>query len=81
MPLSEVFCKFTTPVSYDDMILIDTTLDTNIRAGVKFDYHILSEDTQSTHAKGYTKHACVDENGRVVRPPEFLKEIIRKFDE
>ncbi len=81
MPLSEVFCKFTTPVKYDDLILIDTTLDTTIRAGMKFDYRILSEDRHITHAKGYTKHACVDDNGRVVRPPEFLKEVIRKFDE
>ena len=81
MPLSEVFCKFTTPVKYDDLILIDTTLDTNIRAGMKFDYRILSEDSHTTHAKGYTKHACVDDSGRVVRPPEFLKEVTRKFDE
>ena len=81
MPLSEVFCKFTTPVKYDDLILIDTTLDTSVKAGVKFDYHILSEDSGTTHAKGYTKHACVNNNGRVVRPPEFLKKVMSQFDE
>ena len=81
MPLSEVFCKFTTPVKYDDLILIDTTLDTSVKAGVKFDYHILSEDSGTTHANGYTKHACVNNNGRVVRPPEFLKKVMSQFDE
>jgi acyl-CoA thioester hydrolase len=45
---------------------------------MKFDYRIFSEDGKKILAKGYTKHACVDRSGRIVRPPKFLMEIIAK---
>ena len=78
LPLSEVHCKFNSPSQYDDILLIETSLDTNIKAGMKFDYRIFSEDGKKILAKGYTKHACVDRSGRIVRPPKFLMEIIAK---
>ena len=78
LPLSEVHCKFNSPSQYDDILLIETSLDTNIKAGMKFDYRIFSEDGKKILAKGYTKHACVDRSGRIVRPPKFLIEIIAK---
>ena len=78
LPVSEVYCKFLAPIQYDDMLLIETSLDTSLKGGMKFDYFILSEDGEKIHAKGYTKHACVDKNGRVVRPPDFIKELIEK---
>jgi acyl-CoA thioester hydrolase len=67
LPVSEVYCKFSTPIQYDD-----------VKGGMKFDYCIKSEDSTKIHAKGYTKHAFVDKNGRVVRPPEFIKKLINK---
>ena len=77
LPVSEVHCKFMTPVQYDDVIGIEVSLDTSVRGGMKFDYKIVSEDGQAVHAKGYTKHAFVDCNGRVTRPPKFLQEVIQ----
>ncbi len=76
LPVSEAFCKFLAPIQYDDMLVIETSLDTGIKGGMKFDYCIKSEDSKRTHAKGYTKHAFMDKNGRVVRPPDFIKELI-----
>ena len=78
LPVSEVHCKFISPVQYDDVLVIETSLDPTIKGGMKFDYQLFNEDGQSTVAKGYTKHACVDRQGRVVRPPRFLKEFIEK---
>ena len=34
-----------------------------MRAGMKFDYLISTEDGARTLAKGYTKHACTDGPG------------------
>lgn len=76
LPLSEVHCKFNHPSQYDDIVRIETTLDPSVKAGLKFNYRIFSEDDTKILARGYTKHACVDRTGRVVRPPEFLLEII-----
>jgi len=78
LPLSEIHCKFNGPSEYDDILLIETSIDTHYKAGMKFDYQIYSENGEKRLAKGYTKHACMDNNGRVVRPPKFLMDIIAK---
>lgn len=78
LPLSEIYCKFNSPSQYDDILLVETSLDPGVKAGMKFNYRILSEDGNHVLAEGYTKHACVDGKGRVVRPPEFIVNIIAK---
>ncbi|MDM8517844.1 thioesterase family protein [Desulfobacterales bacterium HSG16] len=78
LPVSEAFCKFVSPVQYDDFIIIETIIDSADRAGVKFDYIVFDETGETTIAKGYTRHACVNENGRVTRPPAFLKDALAK---
>ena len=78
LPVSEMHCKFNGPSQYDDILLIETSIDKRYRAGMKFDYQIFSEDGKKRLANGYTKHACMDTNGRVVRPPKFLMDIITK---
>lgn len=78
LPLSEMGCKFMIPVKYDDRIKINTCLDPVIRAGMKFNYTILDETEKIIHAKGFTKHAFVDSNGKVVRPPGLIQETIQQ---
>jgi len=76
LPVSEVLCKYKASARYDDILVIETSLDTTIRAVIRFDYSIFNEDGNSLLVKGYTKHACVNADGKVVRPPEFLKNIL-----
>ncbi len=81
LPVSEVHCKYMAPAQYDDVLVIETSLDSTVRGGMKFDYIIYSEDGKKIIAKGYTKHAYVDDSNRVVRPPGILLEIINKMSE
>jgi len=78
LPVSETYCKYSTPAKYDDVLVIETSLDTKIKAGIKFDYTIYKEDGKTLLAQGYTKHPCVNRDGKVVRPPDFIREIIKK---
>jgi len=78
LPVSEVYCKFAASAHYDDLIVIETTVDGGVRGGMKFDYRIFSEDGRKLLASGYTKHACLNDRGRVVRPPDFLSRIVRE---
>jgi acyl-CoA thioester hydrolase len=80
LPVSETRCKYSTPAKYDDIIVIETAVDTSMKGGIKFDYTIYAEDGETLLAKGYTKHACVNVQGKVVRPPKFLKDIVAKLD-
>ena len=78
LPVAETYCKYLQPAKYDDLLTIETSLDTRLKGAIKFDYKIYNEDAQTLLAHGYTKHACLNSDGKVVRPPGFLKEIIEK---
>ncbi len=77
LPVAEVHCKFIRSARYDDLITIETTLDTGMRSGFKFRYRILDEAGAVEIATGWTTHACLNAEGKVVRPPRFLTELIR----
>jgi acyl-CoA thioester hydrolase len=79
LPVAESYCKYATPARYDDVLVIETSLDSKLKAGVKFDYKIFQEDGLTLIAEGYTKHPCVSREGKVVRPPQFLREVIAKI--
>ena len=76
LPVAEVHCRFIAPSQYDDILVVETTLDENFKSGMKFDYRVFSDDEDTILARGYTKHACVDRDGQLVRPPEFIKKLI-----
>ena len=78
LPVAEAHCKYAAPAKYDDILVIETSLDPKIKAGLKFDYRIFGEDGETLLASGYTKHPCVNGEGKVVRPPKFIREIIAK---
>ena len=77
LPVSEAYCRFTTPVAYDDILIIETVLDPAVRSLLKFDYRIVSDkDPSVIVAAGYTRHPCLNPEGRVIRPPAFLRELM-----
>ena len=78
LPVSEVKCKFMAPAKYDDVLVIETSVNKDFRAGIQFDYRIFNEDESVTHTTGYTRHAFVNEKGRVIRPPAFIREIVNQ---
>jgi acyl-CoA thioester hydrolase len=76
LPVSEAHCKFISPVIYDDILIIEASLDAKIKGGMKFDYKIFVENDEKHHAEGYTRHACVNHEKKIVRRPAFLTELI-----
>ena len=53
-------------VQYDDLLMIETSLDSSIRGGIKFDYTVFDENGARPLARGYTRHAFMDNAGKVV---------------
>ena len=81
LPVAEAYCKYSMPAKYDDLLTVETSLDTQLKGAIKFDYRIFSEDGKTLLAQGHTKHACLNRDGKVVRPPAFIKEVIEKNTE
>jgi len=78
LPVSEAYCKFVNSAQYDDLIIIETTVDSSMRAGIMFNYRILRKEDETELVQGFTKHAYLDSSGRVVRPPRFVKDILEE---
>ena len=76
LPVSECSAKYSSPARYDEIIVIETRVDPAVKGGIKFDYRIFREDGRTLLAEGFTKHAFVDTTGRVVRPPDFIRNLI-----
>ena len=75
LPVTEVYCRFLSPVEYDDLLSVETTIDRTAKASLQFNYAMFDED-QKKIAEGYTKHACINREGKAVRPPRFLRDVI-----
>ena len=78
LPVSEAYCKFVSSARYDDLIIIETAVDGGLRAGMKFDYRILRKEDETELVQGFTKHAYVDKSGRVIRPPRFITDLLKR---
>jgi acyl-CoA thioester hydrolase len=78
LPVSEVYCKYMSPAKYDDVLIIEAALSPEMKAGLKIDYRITDESDRIVHATGHTRHAFTNREGRVIRPPEFFRALIRR---
>jgi acyl-CoA thioester hydrolase len=66
-PVTEVSCRYFRSAHYDDLIKIETRLASLRRASLTFTYRVLREDQGTLLASGSSKHACVDDRGRIIR--------------
>ncbi len=74
LPVIECHAHFHHPVTFDDLVIVQATLDSSLAASFRIDYVVTcGEQKIST---GYTVHAFVDESGAVTRPPKsFLNAV------
>jgi len=72
LPVSEVFCRYLISAKYDDVLIIETSVDFLKRASIQFAYRILRKADEAQLVTGTTLHAFVDREGRIVRVPSSL---------
>jgi acyl-CoA thioester hydrolase len=77
-PVVEASCRYVKPAHYDDVVLIETRLDSLSRRTLIFSYRILRQGDDMPLATGSTKHACVDGAGKVLRTPTDLVHILEQ---
>ena len=73
LPVSEVFCRYLVSAKYDDVLIIETSVDFLRRASIQFAYRILRKADAVQMVTGTTLHAFVDREGRIVRVPSSLE--------
>jgi acyl-CoA thioester hydrolase len=75
LPATEAYLKYAQPAAYDDLLTIETRVGFVKRASSRFDYVIYREGDRIV--EGYTMHACLDGDNRIVRFPDFLLKILK----
>ncbi len=79
LPVSESGVKYIRPAHYDELLVIETEVGWVKRASMQFDYKVLRPNggQDDLIAKGFTAHGCVDDNGKIVRLPQWVTDIAR----
>jgi acyl-CoA thioester hydrolase len=75
LPVTETYLKFIKPALYDDLLKIETMIGFVKRASSRFEYTIYRGG--DVIVKGYTIHACLNRENRIVRFPDFLVNILK----
>ncbi len=68
-PVTEVQCRYRRPALYDNLLRIETTVESLSRVALRFHYRIGLEADRATLASGWTKHACLDRDRKITRLP------------
>ena len=75
LPATEAYMKYMKPALYDDLLKIETMIGFVKRASSRFDYTIYRGE--EIIVQGYTIHACLNRENRIVRFPGFLLNILK----
>lgn len=76
LPVVEAGCRYRLPARYDDLIQIRVSLREIGRASMSFVYSVMDEERKREHAAGFTDHACTGPDGKPVRMPAWLREMM-----
>jgi acyl-CoA thioester hydrolase len=73
LPVTECFSRFKAPAHYDDLLTIETSIDTLKKVSCCFHYRITRHDQENERprllVKGYTIHASVNRQGKLTPLP------------
>ncbi len=79
LPVQETHCRFRASARYDDLIVIETGIGFMKKASIRFDYLIYRKEPRTLLAEGYTVHAFVSEERKVVPAPPDIVNIAKEF--
>jgi len=76
-PVTEVSCRYLRSARFDDEIAVETILKALGRATLVFGYTIARQRDGALLVEGWTRHACLDGAGKVVKIGRELEAILK----
>jgi acyl-CoA thioester hydrolase len=74
MPVIEAHCKYKRPARYEDLLDIETEVTEMRGASLRFSYTV-RRGTEEL-AEGFTRHAVIGPDGRPLRIPDFMRDLV-----
>ena len=76
-PVREAFCRYWVPTRFDDVLIVTTQVEQVRGASARFGCRIARQADDALIAEGHTLHACVDDEGKVTRLPQAIRQSLR----
>ncbi len=76
LPVSEAYCRYRAPARYEQVVAVRAGIGNWGRASLTFFYEVFNQSEKERFmTEGWTKHACVDPNGKMIAVPSWLKSL------
>ena len=72
LPVSEAHARYHAPAGYGDLVVVRTWVDQIRSRGITLGYEVRDANTRQRLVTGWTKHICVDREGRARRLPDAM---------
>ena len=79
LPVIEAQAKYIAPSTYDDDLIVRTSVSKFTPSTIRFEYLVLNARTQKTLTKGYTVHVFVDREMSPCRVPAEVESLVKVF--
>ncbi len=79
LPVVETGAHYHGPSTYDDWVIVRTSVSKLQRTSLRFEYQVLKKPTQLLIATGFSVHVFVDKNMRPTRVPSEVETIVTPF--
>jgi acyl-CoA thioester hydrolase len=80
LPVLEAHCKYHSPTSYDDLIVVRTWISAVKKTSIRFSYEILNKKNGALVAEGYTVHVFANRSFKPVRIPEVIANTVEVIE-
>ncbi|WP_295162445.1 thioesterase family protein [uncultured Brachyspira sp.] len=79
LPVKEAFVDYKVSIKYDEVIEVYTNVEKLKNASLKLKYEIRSKENKKIlYCTGYTVHPFINNKGEIVKPDEYIYNIISK---
>ena len=77
IPVISANIEYLKPASFNESLTISIALQDKPKVRFKFDYTI--QNKESLIARGQTEHTFINQNNKVIRPPEIFNQAVDKY--
>ncbi|MFH1798029.1 MAG: thioesterase family protein [Candidatus Omnitrophota bacterium] len=74
LPVVEAYCRYSSPLKYDDQVTVIVVLTDIGKMRMFFEYEVKKQDKVT--ALGETKHAFMDKNGAPIPIPDKIRKVL-----
>lgn len=78
LPVSEAYARFLAPARYGDLVTVRTWVDQVRSRSVTLNYEVRHTGHETGLVSGWTKHICMDREGRACHLPEDMIRLLEK---